>query len=165
MSAIIYARNKRKEMFVAFFIIWILLNGNIAIKTVLLGIAFSAILYAFACKFLDFSFKKDVRFIKNSFLFIAYGFVLLYNIFIANFKVMKVIIDPKDKAEPDIVHFKTEIKSSFIKALLANAITITPGTITVSIDADDVTVHCLKKKYMEGFKDALLYKILVRMDK
>ena len=82
MSAIIYARNKRKEMFVAFFIIWILLNGNIAIKTVLLGIAFSAILYAFACKFLDFSFKKDVRFIKNSFLFIAYGFVLLYNIFI-----------------------------------------------------------------------------------
>lgn len=152
-------------MFIAIFLIWILLNGNIAIKTVLLGVLFSALIYAFACLFLDFSFKKDIRYCKKFYLIIAYAFVLLYNIFIANFKVMKVIIDPKNKPEPDLVHFKTEIKSSFVKSLLANAITITPGTITVSINSDDVTVHCLKRKYMDGFTDSVLYKILVRMDK
>jgi multicomponent Na+:H+ antiporter subunit E len=43
--------------------------------------------------------------------------------------------------KPGIVKIKTSLKSGFAKALLANSITMTPGTITVDIIDDDIFVH------------------------
>ena len=84
-------------MFIGFFLLWILLNGNFALKTILLGIAFSTILYLFLCVFFGFNIKKDIKICKNIPIFIAFVFMLIISIIVANAKVMKVIIDPKDK--------------------------------------------------------------------
>lgn len=152
-------------MFIGFFLLWILLNGNFALKTILLGIAFSAVLYLFLCVFFGFNIKKDIKICKNIPIFIAFVFMLIISIIIANAKVMKVIIDPKDKPSPDIVEFKTDIKSNILKSVLANSITITPGTISVYVKDDIITVHCLKKVYMDGFENSCVYKLIKRMDK
>jgi multicomponent Na+:H+ antiporter subunit E len=42
---------------------------------------------------------------------------------------------------PRIVHFKTRLRSDFARMLLANSITLTPGTITLDLNDDHLTVH------------------------
>jgi len=45
--------------------------------------------------------------------------------------------------KPAIVKVKTTLKSEFAKTLLANSITMTPGTITVDIIDDEFYVHLI----------------------
>ena len=44
--------------------------------------------------------------------------------------------------------------------LLANSITLTPGTITVSVDGNRFTVHCLDKSLAVGLADSAFVKML-----
>ena len=58
---------------------------------------------------------------------------------------------------------KTDLKTKTARVLLANSITLTPGTITVSLQDNVYTVHCLDKQFGEGLSDStfvwLLHKI------
>jgi multicomponent Na+:H+ antiporter subunit E len=45
------------------------------------------------------------------------------------------------KANPRIVHFRTRLKSDLARMTLANSITMTPGTITLDLNDDHLTVH------------------------
>ena len=48
--------------------------------------------------------------------------------------------------------------------LLANSITLTPGTITVSVEDDRFCVHCLDKELAEGMEDSVFVKLLEEME-
>jgi multicomponent Na+:H+ antiporter subunit E len=45
------------------------------------------------------------------------------------------------KASPRIVHFRTRLRSDFARMVLSNSITFTPGTITLDLNDDHLTVH------------------------
>jgi len=47
---------------------------------------------------------------------------------------------------PRIVHFRTNLNSDLARVMLANSITLTPGTITVDIDDREFYVHALSDK-------------------
>ena len=47
---------------------------------------------------------------------------------------------------------------------LANSITLTPGTITVSLKDDTYEVHCLDKGLSEGIEDSCFVKLLKEME-
>jgi multicomponent Na+:H+ antiporter subunit E len=51
------------------------------------------------------------------------------------------VLHPAMPIRPGIVKVKTTLKSDFAKTLLANSITMTPGTITVDIIGDDMYIH------------------------
>lgn len=83
----------------------------------------------------------------------------------SNIKVLMVILNPKDHPNPEIVSINVELKSQFVRTLVANSITLTPGTITISLQDDKMIVHCLKKKYIEGFENSLLVRIAKRIER
>ena len=48
--------------------------------------------------------------------------------------------------------------------MLANSITLTPGTITVSLEDDTLLVHCLDKTLSEGMEDSEFVKMLEKLE-
>ena len=54
------------------------------------------------------------------------------------------------EVEPSIVKFHTRLKSDFALFLLANSITLTPGTITVKVLGDEFYIHSISKASAKG---------------
>ncbi len=59
----------------------------------------------------------------------------------ANFDVAYRVLHPKMPIRPGIVRVPLHLKSPFARTMLANSITMTPGTITVDIVGDNMYVH------------------------
>ena len=66
--------------------------------------------------------------------------------------------------EPVIVRVHTDLKSETARVILANSITLTPGTITVSMTDNDLLVHCLDKSLSEGMEDSVFVRLLKKME-
>lgn len=151
-------------MFLGILILWIIFNGKITLEIVLFGAAFSALLYLFACKFLGFSRKKDIMLVKEAGLFIWYVFNLLWEILLANIATLKYVFTSKYELEPVLVEFTMDYKYQLTRVMLANSITMTPGTITVSLKDNTYIVHCLDKELAVGLNDSSFVHILNRME-
>jgi len=51
------------------------------------------------------------------------------------------VLSPKMPINPQIVKVPTALKSDFSKLILANSITLTPGTLSLDVEDDGVLVH------------------------
>lgn len=151
-------------MYIVFLAMWIIFNGNLTLEIFLFGLVIAALMYAFICAFMDYSIKKDLRFFKKSLRILQYIVVLIWEIVKANAAVMRMILSPKFKNEPVIVRFRTDLKSKTARVLLANSITLTPGTITVSLEEDEYVVHCLDKSLAEGMDSSVFVKLLRKLE-
>lgn len=151
-------------MFILILLLWILFNGQVTLEIFLFGLVFATVFYAFLCKFFGFSFKKDIALLKKSGYVIEYLLVLFIEIVKANIVAGKLILSSREDVEPAIVKFKAPLKSERARVILANSITLTPGTITVRLQYDEFTVHCLDKSLAEGMNDSIFVKLLMRME-
>ena len=152
-------------MYLLFFAIWVIMNGRITLEVVLFGLAIATLMFAFICKFMDYSIKKEVWLFKNFFLLLWYLIVLIVEILKANFAVVKMIFSVKYQIEPALVTFKSPLKTGFANFLLANSITLTPGTITVSSENGEFMVHCLDKDLAVGMDDSIFVHLLKKLEK
>jgi energy-converting hydrogenase B subunit A len=74
-------------------------------------------------------------FITRIFYGIAYFIVLLIEIFKAELDVVQRIIN--GKVDPVVVEIKTELKRPISQTILANSITLTPGTLSIDLDSEN----------------------------
>ena len=130
----------------------------------LFGLLFATAFYAFLCKFFGFSLKNDINILKKAGLIIEYLAVLFVEIIKANIVAGKIILSEKEEIEPVIVKFKSPLKTETARVILANSITLTPGTITVRLQYDEFSVHCLDKSLAKGLSDSVFVKLLMRME-
>ena len=56
------------------------------------------------------------------------------------------------------------LKTEMARVMLANSITLTPGTITVSLTDQELLVHCLDKSLAEGMEDSEFVKLLEKLE-
>ena len=157
-------------MAILLFLLWILLNGRFTldagmVQIVVSGLAVAVLVYLFAVKALGFSPKAELYFLRNVFLIVAYAAVLVWEILKANFAVVVIILNKKKKISPSVVKVKIPLKKSFSRMLLANSITLTPGTITIEQSGDEYTVHCLDRSFIEGIEKGTFVKLLERMER
>lgn len=152
-------------MFIIFFAIWVIFNGQLTLEIAVFGAVISALLYAFICKFMGYQPKTDRLLIKKVFLFLQYAVVLVVEILKANVGVVRLILTSRYELEPAIVHFKVDLKSTPARILLANSITLTPGTITVLLVDNEYTVHCLDKELATGIDQSVFVKLLQNMER
>jgi len=68
---------------------------------------------------------------------------LLKEIALANVQIAKLILDPRLPIDPVVVRFDSRLASSLAQVLLANSITLTPGTFTIDVRDGVFTVHAL----------------------
>ncbi|MCP4692150.1 MAG: Na+/H+ antiporter subunit E [Desulfobacterales bacterium] len=81
--------------------------------------------------------------------FIGYIPWLLYQIFLANLRVMYLVFHPRmmDLIDPQIIEFNSRLTGDVSRTTFANSITLTPGTITIDATAiGKFSVHCIDAK-------------------
>lgn len=152
-------------MFLLFFIVWIIFNGAITTEIVIFGLVIAAAMYVFVCKFMDYSIRKDISYIKKFFMLLQYVCVLVWEIVKANFAVIKLITSSQYELEPAMVLFKVDLETKMARVILANSITLTPGTITVLLEGDEFIVHCLDKELAEGINRSVFVDLLRRIER
>jgi multicomponent Na+:H+ antiporter subunit E len=80
--------------------------------------------------------------------FLQYIPWLLYQVFLANIHLLYLTFHPKmmDLIDPEIIRFRSKLKSNISLLTFANSITLTPGTITVYVSVyGDFQVHAIDK--------------------
>jgi multicomponent Na+:H+ antiporter subunit E len=93
------------------------------------------------------SYKHKHNIFYRIFWGILYIPFLFYHIILANLDVLYRIIHPKRPINPGIVKVKTLLKNMTAKTVLANSITLTPGTLTVDIKDNGIFyIHCINVK-------------------
>lgn len=152
-------------MYVAFLLIWVIFNEKLNVEILLFGLVISAAVFTFICRFMDYSLKKELRFYQKAGSMLCYVCVLLKEILVANLKVCHLILSEEEEIEPALVEFTADMETPTGRAFYANAITLTPGTITVSVEDDKYTVHCLDESMAEGLVDSGLEQRLHRLER
>ena len=152
-------------MFILFFAVWVLLNGRLDWQVAGFGAVISGALYAFCCRFLQYSPKRDLAALKRLPQLLGFFALLLREIFKAAFAVLPYIYAGKEP-DPVVARFKTDrVKTETGRVLLANAITMTPGTITGSLNAEgEYLVHCLDRPMAAGLDSGPFVQALERWE-
>jgi len=71
---------------------------------------------------------------------------LVVEIVKANIAVIARVLGPRHAIDPAVVRLRTRARTDLGKALFANSITLTPGTVTVDVEGDKVLVHALVRE-------------------
>jgi len=87
---------------------------------------------------------------------VVYVPYLLYEIIVSNLIVARVILDPRAEIDPRMTKVRVFVGSGFPLTTLANSITLTPGTLTVTADNQELYVHSLLPFAREGLFDGSL---------
>ncbi|MCP4995151.1 MAG: Na+/H+ antiporter subunit E [Gammaproteobacteria bacterium] len=127
-------------MVATLFVFWILLNGSLAIDTLGVGLLASIII---TLLFRDgLSFFTEFRATPEAFIagFRYYGY-FFKEMVKSNLRVAAIVTSPDLPIEPGIVKVRTSLKTRMGRLMLANSITLTPGTLTVDLDGEWLYVH------------------------
>jgi multicomponent Na+:H+ antiporter subunit E len=127
-------------LFIIVLIFWLLLTFSLSFANILTGVVASIITTVVFGKYFTSRMKKFLE-PARYFWFVVYLFVFTWEVLKANFDVAYRVIHPGLPIKPGIVKVKMGIKSPIARTMLANSITMTPGTITVDIIDDHIYVH------------------------
>ena len=93
-----------------------------------------------------------------------YFWNLLIQIFRCNAAVIRLILSPTLEVEPELHTFRTRLKTDAARVALANSITLTPGTITCSLEDDVFCVHALDTSLGDGIENSDFEKRLLELE-
>jgi multicomponent Na+:H+ antiporter subunit E len=149
MEHIVYSTSEKVKGFVwllvATFILWLALTSKLDWQELICGILVCLIVSLFGAHI--YSKLGLPQLTLNGIVFsLVYIIVLLWEIIKANFDVAYRVIHPKMPIRPGIVVIKTRLKSDIAKMILANSITLTPGTFTLDIIGDKLLIHWINVK-------------------
>lgn len=74
---------------------------------------------------------------------VLYAAWLLVEIVKANIAVIARVLGPRHAIDPVMVRVPVQAKTDLGRALFANSITLTPGTVTVDVEGESLLVHAL----------------------
>jgi multicomponent Na+:H+ antiporter subunit E len=77
---------------------------------------------------------------------LAYWPWLVWQIILSAINVAKIIINPALPVSPTMTRVKMSQKTDVARVTYANSITLTPGTISVDIEGDDIIVHAITRE-------------------
>lgn len=123
---------------------WFALSGETAPLFLMLG-ALSVILVlwlAARLKIID----RDASPYHRTPHMLVYGGWLIVEIVKANIAVIRRIVGPSQAIHPVMVHVTTSARTDLGRAIFANSITLTPGTVTVDVAGDKLKVHVLVRE-------------------
>lgn len=127
-------------LFILSMILWLLLTFSITVPNLLAGSVISVLTSLFFTRYFIYNIGKLLE-PQRYFWLMVYFFVFLWACLKANLDVAYRVLHPAMPIKPGIVKVRTELKSEFAKMLLANSITMTPGTISVDIIGNDLYIH------------------------
>ena len=138
---------RRLAVFLILFAFWLVFSGHYDTLHLSLGLVCTSLVAVFSYDLL----LPDVTFptkLLSTWRFLQYIPWLFYRIVLANLHVVYLIFRPGE-IRPRLIRFKTSLTGDLSRVTLGNSITLTPGTLTLDIDAGEFYVHVLSDKAAE----------------
>ena len=127
-------------LFILSFAFWLLLTFDVSLPNLVVGAVASLVT---ALLFARYYLNKAFRLLNplRWFWLLVYILIFAWECIKANFDVAYRVLHPAMPIKPGIVKVELDLKTDFARTMLANSITMTPGTISVDIVGDDLYVH------------------------
>ena len=154
-------------MSLVYFTLWVIFNGRVTREILIAGVIISLLLDLFVKRVMKIrlagaTFWKFLKLLPDA---LIYAVVLIIEIIRANFTIIRLVLASHIQVEPCLVKFTTPLKTNAARVALANSITLTPGTITVSLEGNSLLVHALDKGIAEGLEGSIFERLLARMER
>ena len=140
------------------FILWLAFTTSIDFYELVTGLSISFIIALFSYQNFTSFGLKSLNPLKILYWF-QYIAVFLIALIKANFHVAQIVLSPKLPINPGIVEFESKLHSDFAKMILANSITLTPGTLSVDVIEQRFFIHWLQ---VESSKPEIAYKEIAK---
>jgi len=127
-------------LFILLFGFWLIFTYSLKTDHLIAGVVLSLLITLFFGKyFVDHAgrFIQPKRYAWG----LIYLIIFVWECVKANFDVAYRVIHPDLPIHPGIVKVKLNLQNDMARAILANSITMTPGTITVDIQDDYIYIH------------------------
>lgn len=123
------------------FTVWLMLSGHYSVLLLLLGVVSTlfVVLLAMRVELVD----REVVLVLLKPRALLYWVWLGGEIIKSNIDVTRRILDPKLRISPRLLHVKASQRTDLGRVTYANSITLVPGTVAMSVDGDQITVHAL----------------------
>jgi len=138
--------------FILLFLVWIGLTNSLDVQELLVG----AVVAFVVAKYFTKDNKMSLRGLTIKYL--RFTPIFIKNLVQSNIEVAKIVLNPKLPINTGVVKLKTKLTDKHDKLILANAITLTPGTITLELDNDELYVHVLNMDSLD--RDVLQLEIV-----
>ena len=150
------------------FLFWIILNGRFSLDSgmlqiVITGAALITAVGLFSKKTLGYTFRDELRFWRKLPLIIGYIALLILEIVKASLKMLWLIVSKKPY-RPVVIKVTPPLKYKLTRVILANSVTLTPGTITADLSDGCFTIHCIDPSFAEGIEECSFVKLLERIE-
>ena len=150
-------------MFVVLFGFWMVLSGRTETKFIVYGLI-TALVTTWVTYPLLLVPNKDGS--KRYFVFgvsipkfIMYFFWLMWQLVLANIDVLLATTAQELDIDPKVVRFYFRADNPMASVVLANSITLTPGTVTINVTDDGLyEIHALTKGAAAGVLDGSMQK-------
>lgn len=130
----------------SFFLIWLMLSESFDLPHVTMGAV-----VAFGVARLNTS-RTAPRRALPTLRYVGYYIWLAGRILQSGFHLSALILHPSLPIDPRMIRHKTELRENAGIVLLGNSITLTPGTITVEVNSDQLVVHAMDEAAAEDLK-------------
>ena len=139
----IHRLRNRAVLFGTLLLFWFMLMGEFSLATLAVGILAALVIVLLFREGLSFftEFRVTPEAFKAGFLYYGYFFKELVK---ANLKLAAIVLSPALPIKPGIVKVRTDLKSRMGRLMLANSITLTPGTLTVELKDEWLYVHWVR---------------------
>lgn len=134
------------EIMILLFLMWIILFEEINLFVLITGLILPVVVILFTDKFL-LQDNYDDQYMIGLWQIVKYGFALIKEIFIAGIGVIPNIIS--GESDVAIVTCETKLTDEFLIDILANSITLTPGTVTIEKKGSTLRILALDSDGLE----------------
>jgi len=156
--------------FVLLFAFWLLLSGHYQAKYIVIGALAAGLvtllsndLFYLALRYGESAEPRIQLVLLQLWRFLVYLPWLLSRIIMANIQVAYLVLHPKMPIDPGLLVFRTRMKKGIAQVTLANSITLTPGTITTSLENGRYIIHTLKRPLAGELEDATMQNKIARV--
>ena len=150
-------------MFVVLLALWLVFAGSVTAVNLLLGACVSALITLLCAKTMGYSTRRFIRKLSKADELAVYLAYLLKEIVRENFDVLRFIYR-KGQPKPRLVSFHGRVQSEPLRVLVANSITLTPGTYTVRLEGDEYTVHALDEYFQVDIEYSAFFKMAQKVE-
>lgn len=156
------------EVYGLLLLLWIVMSGIFTVKFIIYGCVSSFLISCFVVGSLRIGGLKSNRtyFIlhANYPKLIIYFLWLIKEVVKSAIDVSKIILSPNMKIDPIVVWFKADYDNPTARAILANSITLTPGTVTIDIyDSGVFSVHALNSEFADDLLDGSMQERVAKL--
>lgn len=123
-------------------LLWLLLNDSAAPGHLLLGALLAVAIPLYTKRF----WPEPAR-VRQPGLALRFAGRVLSDILVANFKVARVVLGPREAIRPRFVRVPLDVRGEIGVTVLASVVSLTPGTVSADLDAGrrNLLVHALSE--------------------